>query len=88
MAVFFAVFAAQIFAASAMRGTGSTPVSAMRPAKTETIAGVSGSSALTTSRTCCSVRMAVMFSFTPAFERRSISGIDDSFFVFVIGIFT
>ena len=34
-------FAAQICAASRMSGTGSTPVSAMRPAKTETMAGAS-----------------------------------------------
>ena len=39
------------FLAAAIWGIGSTPLSAIRPAKTETIAGVAGSSALATPRT-------------------------------------
>ena len=48
--------------ASAMSGTGSRPVSAMRPANTETIAGVSGARRVDDRATCSSVMIAVTFS--------------------------
>ena len=70
-----------------MSGTGSTPVSAMRPAKTETTEGTAGLSASATPATCLSVRIAVMFSFTPCFASSLMSGSEDSPREFVIGIF-
>ena len=58
--------ARQMLSASRISGIGSRPVSAMRPANTETTDGAPPSSARATSRTCSSVQIAVTFSFTPA----------------------
>ena len=73
---------------ASMCGIGSTRVSAMHPAKTETIAGVSGARASATARTCSSVRIAVTFSSTPAAVSSFSSGPVDSRIVLVTGIFT
>ena len=74
--------------AAAIIGTGSRPVSAMRPANTDTTVAAPPLTARHTSRTWASVIRAVTLSFTPDFDRRSMSGIEDSPRVFVIGIFT
>ena len=70
-----------------MIGMGSTPVSAILPAKTEMIEGTSGLRTAATPRTCSSVKSAVMFSLTPCFARSPIRGRDDSPREFVMGIF-
>ena len=49
-----------------MRGIGSRPVSAIRPAKTDTTEGAPPLRASAVSRTCSSVQIAVTLSFTPA----------------------
>ena len=67
-------------------GIGSTPVSAMRPAKTETTDGTAGFSASATSATCVSVSRAVTFNFTPAWPSSRMSGRHESPREFVIGI--
>ena len=71
-----------------MSGTGSRPVSAMRPANTDTTDGAPPSSACATSRTWSSVQMAVTFSFTPAADSSLISARADSRLVLVTGILT
>src|SRR5581483_8368438 len=73
---------------SDIRGTGSTLVSAIRPAKTETIAGVFTASALVTSLTCCSVRIAVTFRAMPSCDNVEINAQVDWPFVLVTGILT
>ena len=75
--------------AAAMSGTGSRPVSAMRPAKTETQAGAPPASAAPTSRTWSSVSIAVTFTLTPARgERADQRRTDGSPRVLVTGILT
>ena len=69
-------------------GTGSRPVSAIRPAKTETNAPTSSARLSTTRATCSSVRIAVTFSFTPAAESRRTRESLGSPRVFVTGTFT
>src|SRR5438874_5227328 len=71
-----------------MIGIGSRPVSAIRPAKTDTMAGTEGDRISTTAATCCSVISAVTFTLTPAATRPRTSGMDDSPLVFVMGILT
>jgi hypothetical protein len=76
------------FTDSAMIGTGSRPVSAIRPANTEMIAESPGRRHSVTCFTCSRESNAVTFSFTPALDKRSMSGPENSRFVFVTGIFT
>ena len=60
----------------------------MRPANTETIAGVAGSSASATVRTWSSVKIAVTLSTTPSDESARMSSLADCPLVLVTGIFT
>ena len=71
-----------------MSGTGSRPVSAMRPAKTETTDGAPPDKALAVPLTCSSVQIAVTLSFTPLAASSATSGSADSRRVFVMGILT
>lgn len=71
-----------------MIGTGSLPVSAMRPAKTETTAGTSRCKTAATLLTCFNVKIAVTFNWTCSSASSLINGIDDSPRELVIGIFT
>ena len=71
-----------------MTGTGSTPVSAIRPANKDTNDATVGESTFAISATCDSVRMAVTFNCTPAFASRDTSGAAGSPRVFVMGILT
>src|SRR6266536_1783011 len=59
---------------SRMCGIGSIPVSAMRPANTETIAGVSRLSVSATSATCAMVMTAVTLSKIPSRDIRRMTG--------------
>ena len=72
----------------AISGTGSTPASAMRPAKTETNEGAPSLTAVAISSTWASVNSAVTFTLTPYSESSRTSGAIDSPDVVVIGIFT
>src|SRR2546427_13291553 len=76
------------FAERRIIGIGSLPVSAIRPAKTDTMAGTDGDSTSATAATCCSVMMAVTFTLTPAATRLRTKEMDESPLVFVIGILT
>ena len=71
-----------------MTGTGSMPVSAIRPAKTDTIVRDEGLTAAATVSTWSSVSIAVTLSEKPSFDSREISGPADSPLVLVIGILT
>src|SRR5712692_7656421 len=71
-----------------MIGTGSLPVSAIRPANTDTIAGTEGDKTSATLITCCSVISAVTLTLTPAATNARTNGMDDSPLVFVMGILT
>src|SRR5258707_15798505 len=73
---------------AAIIGRGSLPVSATRPAKTDTQAAGPSARQVDTSRTCCKVIRAVTFTFTPARARRRNSPYEGSRRVLVIGIFT
>src|SRR2546425_12351931 len=76
------------FAERRIIGIGSLPVSAMRPANTDTMASTDGDSTSATVATCCSVMIAVTFTLTPAATRSRIKDMDDSPLVFVMGILT
>ena len=67
--------------------TGSRPVSAMRPAKTETHEGAPPRSLATMSRTWTSVITAVTFTLMPSWERRWTESYAGWRLVFVTGIF-
>ncbi len=81
-------FAFMICTDFCMIGIGSTPVSAMRPANTEMIAGVFASSRAVMRSTWSSVMTAVTLRATPAFDKRSITAPANSRFVLVTGILT
>ena len=72
--------------ASVITGTGSIPVSAMRPANTETMVRDDGLTAFATTSTCSSVSIAVTLSEKPSFESVAISGPADWPLVLVMGI--
>lgn len=74
--------------ASDISGTGSRPVSAIRPAKTDTTAPGVVSSARTTVLTCGSDRMAVTFNRRPSAESSRTRASELSALVFVTGILT
>src|SRR5205807_22577 len=76
------------FTDSAMIGSGSMPVSAMRPAKTETKQGAPPFTASTTPCTCSSVNSAVTLSAIPSCDSFFTSGNALWRLVFVIGILT
>jgi hypothetical protein len=63
---------------AAMSGIGSTPASAIRPAKTETKLDAASAKASATVRTCRVVINAVTFSLRPSATRSRISGPDAS----------
>ena len=71
-----------------MIGIGSTPASAMRPAKTEMYDGAPSLTAAVISSTCAVVKSAVTFTLTPSSESSRTSGAIDSPDVVVTGIFT
>ena len=71
-----------------MIGIGSRPVSAMRPANTETYAAAPGARHSITSSTCATVMSAVTLTFTPSATSRRRSGPMNSPPVLVTGIFT
>src|SRR5258708_9478551 len=71
-----------------MIGNGSTPVSAMRPAKTDMIAGTLGERACMVGATLGSGRIAVTFNLIPSDASFFIRSNADCFLVFMIGIFT
>ena len=71
-----------------MRGSGSTPVSAMRPAKSEMMDGVSASTASTISSTCVGVKMVVTLTLMPSAESLRTNSAVDSPLVVTHGILT
>src|SRR5438128_2548913 len=78
----------KISTAADMSGTGSLPVSAMRPANTEMQQGVLAATHIETSRTCSSVITAVTFTLIPPHDSFLISSNEGCRRVLVIGIFT
>ncbi len=72
----------------AMTGTGSTPASAMRPAKTEMQEGAPSATAAVIVSTWAVVNRAVTFTFTPSSESSRTSAASDSPAVVVTGTFT
>ena len=74
--------------AAFITGSGSVPVSAMRPAKTEMMDCGPPASARAMVCTWAIVRMAVAFTFTPRPASRATSGAESSPRVLVTGILT
>ena len=73
---------------SVINGMGSTPMSAMRPAKSEMMDGVSASTASTISSTCVGVKMVVTLTLMPSAESLRTSSAVDSPLVVTHGILT
>ena len=71
-----------------MSGTGSTPASAIRPAKIDRYDGAPPATAAVISSTWASVNIAVTFTFTPSWESSCTSSVIGSPDVVVTGIFT
>ena len=80
--------AAAFLTDSSINGSGSTPVSAMRPAKIEMILGVVALTASTTSSTCAGVKIVVMLILMPSAESLRTSSAVDSPSVVTHGILT
>ena len=68
--------------------SASMPVSAILPAKTESISSVFFPISFNKSLVCFKVKTAVMFSFTPSLFSFPINLEFDTDFVFIIGILT
>src|SRR3546814_3506163 len=68
-------------------GIGSRPVSAMRPANTDTIAGVGGSRASATAATWAGGMSAVTFTTTPALDKAATGAPIKMHAVYVTGTF-
>ncbi|HFB2048029.1 MAG TPA: hypothetical protein TECP_00375 [Hyphomicrobiaceae bacterium MAG_BT-2024] len=71
-----------------MIGSGSTPVSAIRPAKTETIACAPGTIASATISTCFGVKTAVIFRIMPSLDKALITSPANTPLVLVTGTLT
>ena len=80
--------AAAFLTDSVINGMGSTPVSAMRPAKSEMMDGVSASTASTISSTCVGVKIVVTLTLMPSAESLRTSSEVDSPLVVTHGILT
>ena len=80
--------AAAFLTDSVINGMGSTPVSAMRPAKSEMMDGASVSTASTISSTCVGVKIVVTLTLMPSAESLRTSSAVDSPLVVTHGILT